>query len=303
MYTNIVATAFNNSGEYYTSGRTMIEHVLCFSNDVVEQIIVFNLGLTDEEKTVINSYPKTQVVEFPEDPYEGYTDCLTDEQTSQTRNHVWKCGAVHHAQKYGKNILWIDSGIAPFTNVAEVFEVIKRDGLFFSSDQRWRNDHRTSSNYHEGIGLTAEEAGKFQVFAAVLGWQSDGPHQQVIEDIYKVSLDADVIQNPMAEQGLNEQSLWGLTANRAGYELLVNDVWDNDNNLGRSPCGWGLGMPDQMRIYRDRDNSILMRVWRNDGFYGSRYREKLTRIMSVGADKATLLYNKIIETTAPAEYR
>ena len=228
---------------------------------------------------------------------------MTDEQTSQSRNHVWKCGAVHHAQEYGKNILWVDSGIAPFTNVAPVFEVIKRDGLFFSSDQRWRNDWRTSENYHKGIGLTEEEAGKFQVFAAVLGWQSGGPYQKVIEEIYRVSLDADIIQNPMMEQGLNEQSLWGLTANRAGYELLVNDVWDNDNNLGRASRGWGLGMPDQMRIYRDRDGSILMRVWRNDGFYGSRYRPKLTRIMSVGVDKATLLYERLIQSTAPSRFK
>ena len=303
MYTNIVATAFNNSGEYFISGCTMIEHVLCFSNDVVDQIIVFNLGLSEEEKKTINAYPKTQVVEFTEDPYEGYNDCMTDEQTSQSRNHVWKCGAVHHAQQYGKNILWIDSGIAPFTNVAKVFEVIKRDGLFFSSDQRWRNDWRTSENYHRGIGLTEEEAGKFQVFAAVLGWQSGGPHQKVIEEIYRVSLDAETIQNPMMEQGLNEQSLWGLTANRAGYELLTNDVWDNDNNLGRASRGWGLGMPDQMRIYRDRDGSVLMRVWRNDGFYGSRYRPRLTRIMSVGVDKATLLYERLIQSTAPPQYR
>ena len=85
MYTNIVATAFNNSGEYFISGCTMIEHVLCFSNDVVDQIIVFNLGLSEEEKKTINAYPKAQVVEFPEDPYEGYTDCMTDEQTSLQR--------------------------------------------------------------------------------------------------------------------------------------------------------------------------------------------------------------------------
>ena len=62
-------------------------------------------------------------------------------------------------------------------------------------------------------------------------------------------------------------------------------------------------MPDQMRIYRDRDGSILMRVWRNDGFYGSRYRPMLTKIMNVGPDKATALYNKLIEVTAPPEYK
>ena len=107
----------------------------------------------------------------------------------------------------------------------------------------------------------------------------------------------------MMEQGLNEQSLWGLTANRAGYELQVNDVWDNDNNLGRAKRGWGLGMPDQMRIYRDRDGSVLMRVWRNDGFYGSRYRPMLTKIMSAGADRATALYNRLIEATAPPQYK
>ena len=302
MYENIIATAFNNSGEYFISGRTMIEHILCFSDDVVDQIIVFNLDLTDEEKAIINDYPKTQVVEFPEEPYEGYTDCMTDEQTSQSRNHVWKCGAVRHAQEYGKNILWIDSGIAPFTNVGKVLEVIARDGLFFSSDQRWRNDHRTSENYWNGVNMTEDERGKFQVFAAILGWQAGGPYQQVIEDIYKVSLDAETIQNPMMEQGLNEQSLWGLTANRAGYELQVNDVWDNDNNLGRSRQGWGMGMPDQMRVYRDRDGSVLMRVWRNDGFYGSRYRPALTRIMSVGAEKATGLYQRLIDM-APERYR
>lgn len=303
MYNNIIATAFNNSGEYFISGRTMIEHILTFSDDVVEQIIVFNLGLTEQEISMINDYPKTQVVEFPEVPYDGYTDCMTDEQTSQSRNHVWKCGAVRHAQDYGKNILWIDSGIAPFTNVGKVFEVIKRDGLFFSSDQRWRNDWRTSENYWKGVNMTDEERSKFQVFAAILGWQAGGPYQQVIEDIYKVSQDAETIQNPMMEQGLNEQSLWGLTANRAGYELQVNDVWDNDNDLGRANRGWGLGMPDQMRIYRDRDGSVLMRVWRNDGFYGSRYRPMLTRIMGIGAEKATLFYNKLIEATAPPEYK
>ena len=118
-----------------------------------------------------------------------------------------------------------------------------------------------------------------------------------------MSLDSDVIQNPMMEQGLNEQSLWGLTANRAGYELQVNDVWDNDNNLGRASRGWGLGMPDQMRIYRDRDNSILMRVWRNDGFYGSRYRPMLTKIMSVGGTQAEILYRRLIQATAPPEYK
>ncbi len=104
------------------------------------------------------------------------------------------------------------------------------------------------------------------------------------------------------EQGLNEQSLGGLTANRAGYELQVNDVWDNDNNLGRTNRGWGKGMPDQMRIYRDRDGSVLMRVWRNDGFYGSRYRPMLTRIMSVGAPKATELYQRLINM-APEQYK
>ena len=67
MYENIIATAFNNSGEYFISGRTMIEHILTFSDDVVDQIIVFNLGLTEYQSEpqpcmeVWSSTPRTRV--------------------------------------------------------------------------------------------------------------------------------------------------------------------------------------------------------------------------------------------------
>ncbi len=62
-------------------------------------------------------------------------------------------------------------------------------------------------------------------------------------------------------------------------------------------------MDVKQKVWIDRDGSVLMRVWRNDGFYGSRYRPKLTRILAVGADKAALLYERLIQATAPPQYK
>ena len=142
---NIVVMCFNekspNGNENYSlSGITQVESILRFSYDIIDAIIIYNLGLSDGTIKFLNSYPKVIVEEIPNEYKKKYPHIM------YPKHYAWKYLVADLGSEYGDNILYIDSGVILFTNLYNVFKFIEREEYFISTP--W-NCKTCDKNYTE----------------------------------------------------------------------------------------------------------------------------------------------------------
>jgi hypothetical protein len=103
----ILITSFNSL--FFKAFITLISSLHKTSINILEKIIIYNLGLSKIEKDFLNTLKKVEVVEYPtmiNNFWNGYLAPTT---------FAWKCFTIWDAKRFGDNILYLDSGvIAPF---------------------------------------------------------------------------------------------------------------------------------------------------------------------------------------------
>ena len=126
MVKNLVITATNSP--YFDSLLTLISSIHEHSFDVVDEIVVFNLGLTKTEINRLGGIEKVKVVDFTAEEMNSHPHFMTPKW------HVYKLTCLKNGGNMGKNVLWLDSGVCAISSIKVIFDKIDQDEVFFVSD-------------------------------------------------------------------------------------------------------------------------------------------------------------------------
>lgn len=114
-------------------------------NDIGE-IALFDLGLENEQREVLNNIAKVNVytlITNTEHMLVPYT--LNPLSNKQTRGHyTWKCAVLKQALELFPYCVYIDAGISVVGRLDDVFSYIERDGYFFIDSNQYIEQTLTS---------------------------------------------------------------------------------------------------------------------------------------------------------------
>ncbi|MDW8801313.1 DUF1647 domain-containing protein [Clostridium sp. A1-XYC3] len=175
---NVLATACNSA--YFNACLTLIASIHRLSFNDVDKILVYNLGLTEDEKEQLNSLQKVQVMEFNlDDSY--FQEYLTPKQ------FAWKPYVIKDAGNYGNLILYMDSGAVTVKNIKCLYDIIENDDILIVGDYH-PNYVYTHDKCFEIMNATEEEKQYLQIWAGMQGYKVNGKYQSsYVDEAFKFS--------------------------------------------------------------------------------------------------------------------
>ena len=225
---NIIITASNS--QYYYSLLTLISSVHNFGINYVDNIVVYDLGLTNDEKIKLSSMEKVIVYEFSEDEKNLHPEFMVG------KTHVYKCYCLKHASIYGNNIIWIDSGSCFINDFEVIFKKINSDDIFMVVDIHLNSNH-THSNCRRIMEVTESELNDKQLSSGLIGYKVDGRYQQLINDSVKYSLTPNCCDGDY-EDHRHDQSILSILASRYNcpkHDIDIYGYWTSiDRNYHRA---------------------------------------------------------------------
>lgn len=189
MNKNIIITACNQ--EYYLSCLTMISSVHRTSLDCVDKIIVYDLGLTEDAITFLNSLHLVQVedlAQYKDQFYEGFFE---------PKQYAYKCFCHVNARKFGNssNIFWLDSGALLTQSCKEIFDKIEDDHIFCVQDRDPHTNRRWTHDVAKNILLaTDEELDSVQLCAGIFGHKANGKFSKMVDEAFRYAQIKECVQ-------------------------------------------------------------------------------------------------------------
>jgi hypothetical protein len=138
----------------------------------------------------LERYEKVTVLEYPDSArniYEGYLE---------PGQFAWKCFSIFEASRLGKNILWLDAGIAALKDLAPIFEIIQKEDVFFVDNgaglinKNWTHDYCL-----DYMKANDEEKNGLQITANIIGYKANGKFQNLFNEAFELSKIKDVINS------------------------------------------------------------------------------------------------------------
>ena len=212
MKKNIIITATNSF--YFQSLLTLISSIHEFSFDIVDEIVVFDLGLTEGELHQLEKIEKIKAVQFSDEERNSHPFFMLPKQ------HVYKLTCLKNAFEMGENVLWLDSGVCALSSVKEIFEKIQQEDIFFVIDI-----HQTKTYTHKKcqsiMGITEKELESKIISSGIFGFKSSGKYKNLIEEAYTYSL-IEGCCNGDQENHRHDQSILSILCSR--YNCPTNDI-------------------------------------------------------------------------------
>jgi hypothetical protein len=220
---NIIITATNSL--YYESMKTLVASLHRTSFDAFDEFVVYDLGLSDEEKKEINSWEKCSVIDLKEAiseiPYENYLF---------PKWHAYKCFCVYHAGSDGDNILWLDSGVMVLRDLKEIFNIISVEDIFCVGDSHL-NINYTSPSCVRIMNATESELHDTQLSSGIIGYKKNGNHQNIITEAYEFSLYETCVCGDEGNHR-HDQSIYSILVSRNNikkYDIDIYGYWTDIN--------------------------------------------------------------------------
>jgi hypothetical protein len=271
-YKRVLCFATNSRGprgeKYFEASVCMVEHANKHSLNVIDKILVFDLGMQKDHRKILESYDVVEVIDFPPD-FMPYHDFYTP------KHFAWKYAVTWFASLVSDSVLYMDSGKFPTSRLDRAFEVIEHDGFFLGTPayshaagedfrREWLDIKIGKGHHHVPVTqefvatlqVTPRESDQPQSFAGIIGFRSCGPYyKDVVYEAFKLVQNRSVCGSDSVYQHTNDQALITLLAIRSGYKLLHMEVFRTN---------FGAGMPDQKRIISRQGEDILV-FWRAHG--------------------------------------
>jgi hypothetical protein len=209
---NVIITATNSP--YFDSLLTLISSIHEFSFHTVDEIIVFDLGLTENELNHLEKIEKIRVVKFTAEEMNSHPHFMTPKW------HVYKLTCLKNGLNIAENILWLDSGVCALSSVDVIFNKIEEDDIFLVSDT-----HLTSTYVHNEcrriMSATESELNSKILSSGILGYKTNGKYRKIIEESYTYSLIQGCCDGDQ-ENHRHDQSILSILSSR--YDCPTNDI-------------------------------------------------------------------------------
>lgn len=208
------------SGYYYNAYRTQVASIHRNSIDAVDEIIVYDLGLSPAERDSLDSLKKVKVVDYPSTTklfWEGYLS---------PRQFAWKCFILREAKTFGENVLYLDAGAMALSSLQTIYDIIKEQEIFFSF-HAIPNSVWCHQKCLDIMKATEKERSALMIWAGALGYKAGGRYQPLIEEAFEYSKIRDCIWGTV-EKHRNDQSIYSILVSRydcPGQDIRVFGEW------------------------------------------------------------------------------
>jgi Flp pilus assembly protein TadD len=208
---------------YFTSAKTLIASIHRLNFDVIDEIIVYNLGLNQDEIDDFNEMEKTIVLDFYLENDQYYPEYMNP------RQHGYKLLMKKEAHRYagiGDRLLYLDAGVVATKNIGIIFNLIEKDDIFtvihnfdgstdYFTNKRWTHEKALCL-----MNASEKERNMPQVHGGVFGYKLGGKHQHIIDQAFEFSKNPDILLGSH-DNHRQDQSI--LTTLCARYDVPVQD--------------------------------------------------------------------------------
>ena len=180
----VVVTACNDA--FFDKCLTLISSVHSTSFSVVDEIFVYDLGLSPEHAAHLKKIQKVSVRTFEEirDKFPGMD---IDFLYQKPGSFGWKQVCVHDAaSQEGDLVFWLDAGAVFLQSAQEIFDLIEQDDIFLVVDE-WHNYTWTHPKCIEIMEATENELRDFQLCAGIHGYKKGGRYQAMMNEALRFS--------------------------------------------------------------------------------------------------------------------
>jgi len=249
MYKNILVTATNSP--YYESLLTLISGVHKYSEDLVNKIYVYDLGLDSSEILTLNKLKNVTVLKFPDNPTELHPKFM------EPKSYVYKIYCMYKSGELGENVLWMDSGACPLKSLNTIYEKIEKDEIFLVGDVH-TNRNYTHTECRKCISATEEELSGKQLWAGLVGYKSNGKFQNIFDEAYKLSLIPGCLDGNQ-ENHRHDQSILSILTHRYNcprQDIDIFGYWTDWNRNLKLALELGSVVFAHRRGHNDKSNLI-----------------------------------------------
>ncbi|MDI6774067.1 MAG: glycosyltransferase [Verrucomicrobiota bacterium] len=221
---NVLVTSFNS--KYFKAGLTLLAGVHRTSYDVVDKILIYDLGLTEGQKRLLRRCEKVEVRAYPpavDSFFSGYLD---------PGQHAYKTGAVKFAGEHGSLVLWLDAGAMPARSLGVIFGQLAADGIFLVQDEH-ANACWTHERAFQLMQATTEERSGRQLCSGILGYAAGGRYQGLIDEAYEFGQNPDIVCGPH-ENHRHDRSIYSVLAVRHNCQKRPWEVFGEFRGLAMS---------------------------------------------------------------------
>jgi hypothetical protein len=223
MYKNILITATNSL--YFETLKTLIASIHRTSYNIVDKIIIYDLGLEKNEINQIKSWEKCDVFSL---------DNLISEKPFPTylypKGHAYKCFCMIHPKFLGENILWLDSGAMVLNSIQEVFDIINNEEVFVVGDVHINRNY-TKKTCIDIMNASESELNDNQLWSGMIGYKVGGKYEKLFDEAYEFSkIDGCVVGDE--ENHRHDQSVYSILASRYNlkkYDIDIYGYWTDIN--------------------------------------------------------------------------
>lgn len=258
MKKNLIITATNSP--YFDSLLTLISSIHEHSLNIVDEILIFDLGLTNDELEKLKTIQKVRVVNFTIGEKNSHPHFMSPKW------HVYKLTCLKNSLLIGNNVLWLDSGVCALKSLDVIFDKIENDDIFLVADTHLTKTY-THTNCQKIMSATEDELNQKILSSGIFGFKSDGKYSKIIDEAYEFSLIPGCCDGDQ-ENHRHDQSILSILSSR--YKCPTNDIeiYGYWTDLNRN-------------IHTAKENGVVIFVHRRGH-----------------NDKTKIMYNKMEPTTS-----
>jgi Flp pilus assembly protein TadD len=208
---------------FFTSAKTLIASVHSLNYDVIDEIIVYNLGLNQDEIDDFKEMEKTKVLDFHLENDQYYPEYMNPRQHGYKL--LMKKEAYRYAEK-GDRLLYLDAGIVATKNIGIIFDLIEQDDIFavihnfdnatdFFMNKRWTHEKALCL-----MNASEKERNMAQVHGGIFGYKLNGKYQYIVDQAFEFSKNPDIL---LGSHNNHRQDQSILTTLCARYDVPVQD--------------------------------------------------------------------------------
>jgi hypothetical protein len=222
---NIVITAANSL--YFDTLKTLISSIHKTSYDIVDDIYIYDIGLSKNEILFINTLSKCKVLNLKElIPNLPFPDYLFP------KGHAYKCYCLYHAKTLGKNILWLDAGVLALKSIKSIFDIIENDDIFCVGDIHLNKSY-TQNSCIQIMSATESELLDVQLSSGIIGYKSNGIHEHIFSEAYEFSkIEGCVVGDENNHR--HDQSVYSILASRYNIKKQNIDIYGYWTDINRN---------------------------------------------------------------------
>lgn len=174
MYNKIIITATND--KFFDSLMVLISSIHKYSFNIVDQIFVYNIGLSEEHIDILLTIKKITVLNFSEEAKNSHIKFMEPKQ------FVYKAYCLNDASRLGINILWIDSGAMFLRSCGTIFDTIQNEHIFIVGDIYHKNKNHIHDKCISIMQASQIELDDSHIWAGLIGYKYLGKYQYIIDE-------------------------------------------------------------------------------------------------------------------------